>query len=93
MIKDVINQIKDKHPQYASHPLMELFEHYIKEYDREVKLIIEVENRKVVDWFVEWLTDNYKEFDDMELWRERWLMSFLIRSINGKKTRRSNKRE
>jgi hypothetical protein len=51
-MKPIIEQIKKKHPQYASHPLMELLEHYAKEYDRELSLVIEVELRKFVRWLL-----------------------------------------
>ena len=68
----IINQIKDKHPQYASHPLMELFEHYIKEYDREVKLIIEVELRK----FVSFMKSNDSFIEDQRYFDE-WLEEYM----------------
>ena len=83
-MKEIIEQIKKKHP-YIDKTALEIFEHYIKEYDRELDLIIEVENRKVVDWFVEWLTDNYKEFDDMELWERALANEFFNKEYKWKK--------
>ena len=67
----IINRIKKKHP-YIDKTALELFEHYIKEYDREVKLIIEVELRK----FVSFMKSNDSFIEDQRYFDE-WLEEYM----------------